>query len=546
MNGSSPEAHATESGGITELNERIRALELRLERLEHAGPPAGARNEGAPPADAEAPAAGLDTEKTAANVFTRVAMLCFVLFGALILRVLTQHNILGAGFGTILGFTYAGHLIVLSFLPGRFGNLARENGLFQCSGALLAFFITLESVLRTHSMERPAAMWVISAFALLALAAGLIHRKPSLAGTGTLGGLLSLVALDVQPPTVALQMALMASLAVAGLAASWREPCRRLRTPVLLLMMALVPAGLFFFGKEPRVTASLLGASAALWLAVLFQHLLLINRLRRSAAWLPLLTLWLAGIQAQAGWPHPGATAGGIAVFALACAAFAARRAPDAAAGLAGLLATAALSGSVGWPMLDATGLACAVGGTSLWFAGRRVAADWSAASASLLLLTAAATGLALLLRPPVPLSGMIAVPLSALLAAGHYLRCSRVGGGPRQDLASRLAPVALAAGLALLLGFFREVLGRLLVQPSHLLLGQTLVLAATALALTFWGHAAHRRSPLFFGLACMVLTLAKVLLVDLVRLKSLNMLASLVFVGLASVAISVILRRRS
>jgi len=46
--------------------------------------------------------------------------------------------------------------------------------------------------------------------------------------------------------------------------------------------------------------------------------------------------------------------------------------------------------------------------------------------------------------------------------------------------------------------------------------------------------------------MACMVLALAKVLFVDLVRLKSLNMLASLVLVGLASIAISVILRRRS
>ena len=43
-----------------------------------------------------------------------------------------------------------------------------------------------------------------------------------------------------------------------------------------------------------------------------------------------------------------------------------------------------------------------------------------------------------------------------------------------------------------------------------------------------------------------MALALAKVLLVDLMQLKSFNMLASLVLVGLASVAVSVILRRRS
>ena len=109
-----------------------------------------------------------------------------------------------------------------------------------------------------------------------------------------------------------------------------------------------------------------------------------------------------------------------------------------------------------------------------------------------------------------------------------------------------RLAPVALAAGLALLLGLFWELLNRVFQQPAQLLLSQTAVVVLTALGLTFWGHAAHRRSPLFCGLACMVLALGKVLLIDLVRLKSLYMLASLVLVGLASVAVSVILRRRS
>lgn len=108
-----------------------------------------------------------------------------------------------------------------------------------------------------------------------------------------------------------------------------------------------------------------------------------------------------------------------------------------------------------------------------------------------------------------------------------------------------RLAPIALAAGFALLLGFFWELLNRAFAQPAQLLLSQTVVVVITALALTFWGHAVHRRSPLFCGLACMGLALAKVLLVDLMRLKSFNMLASVVLVGLASVAVSIILRRR-
>jgi len=135
---------------------------------------------------------------------------------------------------------------------------------------------------------------------------------------------------------------------------------------------------------------------------------------------------------------------------------------------------------------------------------------------------------------------------LSALVLLLHYMRNGRAGAEPYSGLAMRLAPVALAAALALLLGLFWEFLNRAFDQPAQLHLSQTVVVVATALALTFWGHASHRRSPLFCGLACMVVAIAKVLLVDLVRLKSFNMLASLVLVGLASVAISFILRRRS
>ena len=490
--------------------------------------------------------AAIDTEIAAATIFRRIAMLCFVLLGALILRVLTQQNILGAGFGTILGFAYAGHLIVLSLIPGRFGGFARESSLFQCSGAVLAFFIAIESALRTLTMGRVSAMIAIAGFALLALGMGIHQRKAALAGTGVIGGILALVALDMKETTVALQLALVVLLAAAGIANSWREGWQWLRPITTLMMLLLLPAGFFFCGKEPGVAGGLLAASAGVWCVVMLQHLIAFRRLRRAATWLPLMTLWFAGIQQLAGWPFIGATTGGIAAFALGCVIVCARYATEATAGLAGMMATSAFAGAIGWAMLDRTGLLCAIGGMALWFAGRRAAPDWAAVFATLLMLAAAGVGLAQLLRPPVAATGLIAMSLSALVLVLHYVRNGRAGTEPYSGLAMRLAPVALAAGLALLLGLFWELLNRVFDQPAQLLLSQTVVVVITALALTFWGHAAHRRSPLFCGLACMALALAKVLLIDLMRLKSFNMLASLVLVGLASVAVSVILRRRT
>lgn len=530
---------------MAQLRERVRALELRLDRIEQ-GSALPLTQSGQEPRLATSPApAPIDTEVAAATIFRRIAMLCFVLFGALILRVLTQQNILGVGFGTVLGFAYAAHLIVLSVIPGRFGGFARENSLFQCSGAMLAFFIAIESAVRTQTIGRVSAMFSIAAFGLLALGMGIRERKAALGATGVIGGILALVALDMAPANAALQLTLVVLLAAAGLANSWRDRWQRLRPVTMLLLMVALPAGFFFCGKEPGIPRSLLAASAAFWCLTMLQHFLAFRRLGHASAWLSLMTLWLAGIQQAAHWPYMGATTGSIAAVSLLLLIVFARQAPQATTGLAGIMATSALAGAIGWAMLDHTGLLCSMFAMALWFAGRRAIPVWAAAFTSLLFLASAGVGLSQLLRPPVSAFGLIAMTLSALVLVLHYVGTGRSGAERYTGLAMRLAPVALAAGLALLLGLFWELLNRAFQQPAQLVLSQTVILVITALALTFWGHAAHRRSPLFCGLACMALALVKVLLIDLMQLKSFHMLASVVLVGLASVAVSLILRRR-
>ncbi len=546
MNNLALGAAAVESEEIAQLRERVRALEIRLERMEQRGasPVSEAEPDGAP-APSMAPAA-LEAEIAAATIFKRIAMLCFALLGALILRVLTQENILGARFGTVLGFAYTAQLVLLSLIPGRFGGFARESSLLPCSGAVLAFFIAIESALRTLTLSRATAMMAIAGFALLALGMAIRRRKAPLAGTGVIGGILALVALDMKGTTVGLQLVLFVLLAGTGIASSWRAGWGWLRRLTTFAALLLLPAGFFFCGEEPGVGGGLLAASAAIWCLIVVQHLLAFRRLRWDSIWLPLVTLWLAGIQYLAHGPALGATTGAIAAAALAAVTIWARHDGKATAGLAGLMATTAFAGAIGWAMLDHTGLLCAVGGLALWFAGRRAASDWAAVFATLLMLVAMAAGLAQLFRPPIALEGLAAMSFSALILVTHYINNGRAGGAPYSGLPMRLAPVSLAAGLVLLLGLFWELLNRLFIQPAHLLLSQTVMLVITALALTFWGHAARRRAPLCCGLACMALTLAKVLLIDLMRLKSLTMLASLVLVSLASVAVSVILRRRA
>src|SRR5512139_2569729 len=125
MSGAVQTEEATVAAEVAELRARVRALEMRLDRIERGSSVAVSEEEREPSVPVRAASGGIDTEVAAARIFRRVAVLCFVLLGALILRVLTQQKILGAGFGTILGFTYAACLVVLSMMPGRLGKFAR-------------------------------------------------------------------------------------------------------------------------------------------------------------------------------------------------------------------------------------------------------------------------------------------------------------------------------------------------------------------------------------------------------------------------------------
>src|SRR5512133_2285435 len=158
MTGSALRAETAEPEELAQLRERVRALEIRLDRVERGATVAGPQTTQEMANATVAATTPIDTEVAAAKIFRRIAMLCFVLLGALILRVLTQQNILGAGFGTVLGFAYAAYLVVLSITPSRFGVFARGNTIFQCSGVVLAFFIAIESALRTQTMGRAPAM----------------------------------------------------------------------------------------------------------------------------------------------------------------------------------------------------------------------------------------------------------------------------------------------------------------------------------------------------------------------------------------------------
>ncbi|MEI6562754.1 MAG: hypothetical protein WCO42_00445 [bacterium] len=538
------EDDATGSEDLAALRERMRLMEVRMGRLERGlGASATSAETGTAP-DKVSPILPY-TELTVAAAFTRVAMLSFVLLGALILRELTQQNVLGAGFGTFLGFLYAGHLIVLSVLPGRLGRLARETSLFQCCGVALSFVIALESALRVHTLARPTGMVLMAGFAALALGVATAHRKASLAATALVGVLLALVALGMESEGLGLQLALLVFFTAIGILLSWRRAWAFLRPVTVSLFLFLLAVGFVLARKEDIDCGPLLVAATVFWGVVALQHLLAFCKWGGGAVWLPLTTVWLALLA----WVQTGAAfafaAAGVSVLAVAVNAVAVGRVPDATAGAVGLGITAVIAGLIGWLVLDPSGILCALVGTAIWAAIRRNQPWWAAGSAAILMVAAAIRGVFFMAQSSATPYPLIAGTILAAILLTHFLRTARPPADSSADLAQPLGPLILGSGIVVLFVVLRESARRLFPDPASFQLAQTGILAVAAGLLTFCGRVGHRRAVLYGGLACMFLAILKVALVDLERLSGIRLLASIVLLGVSSVGVSFILRRR-
>lgn len=531
---------------IAELRERVRRLEIQVAQLGQGRSVFLSPEE--PAAEGIRPTRPC-TEDTVATVFTRVAMLSFVLLGALILRTLTQQNILGTRFGTLLGFVYAGHLIGLSLLPGRPGRFARATSLFQCCGVLLSFFIALESALRAQTLARPTAMILIGGFTALALCVAMAHRKASLAGTALAGGMLALAALGLNAEGFPLQASLLWVFATVAALLSWRYAWRFLRPLTFPLLMILLPVGFLLEGGESPDHGTLYACATAFWLVLTLQHLLAFRKLSAAAVWLPLSTLWLAAlIQLEAG-PAFAYTAAGVSILATLVTGMATRAALPSSGGTTGMAATAVITAAIGWLMLDPGGVLCALAGWALWTTVRKSPPPrppWAATAAVILMTAAAIRGGRHLVNSGASSYSLIAGLFLTAILLIHYLYTDRPRAGTSAGLARYLAPLVLVEGLLVLFAVLWSIAKRLLPELASFQLAETGILTAAAVLLTLYGHAGHRRAVLYSGLASMFASLVKVGLIDLNRLSGLRLLASIVLIGLSSIAVSVILRRRA
>ena len=149
-----------------------------------------------------------------ASLLPRIASLSFTLLIALLLRTITNNEIIARQTGSFVGLTYA---IALIFFGWRLiAGKNRIGPVFPMCGGILMFFIVLETHARFAAISSPVAYSMLLATMAAMVAIGHKHDFPLLASVGIISASICTFLLDFQSPNFPVQACF---LLIANLAA---------------------------------------------------------------------------------------------------------------------------------------------------------------------------------------------------------------------------------------------------------------------------------------------------------------------------------------
>jgi outer membrane murein-binding lipoprotein Lpp len=237
-------------------------LAAQVERLQHrvdelAGGMVRVAREVSPREEAGARGEGSDSGPTdiaawmgASSLLPRISTLCFLLVVALILRTVTDSNIIDTHAGSILGMVYAASLLAAGWL--RYGKGSAIAPVFSLSGALLMYSVVVETHSRFGSLPTlPAYLLLIGTGAAMALTARRAGNATPMV-IGTLGMCAAGVALNF--PSASLH--LLALLLFAANVIAFRTVDLLRRDWMRWVVFALTGMGVQIWGARLAVPLS--------------------------------------------------------------------------------------------------------------------------------------------------------------------------------------------------------------------------------------------------------------------------------------------------
>ncbi len=220
---------------IQVLKDKVEQLSARLSTLEGSKPlhhpvDRSALNTAQPlPRNLNASPGVIDT----AILLPRIATVCFLVVIALILRTITDNQIINTQAGSVLGMSYAAILIVLGWR--LYGKKSRLAPVFPGCGILLLFSIVLETHAHYESLSTIGAYSILFIAGATIFAMSIRHRASTLVCLGVPGTAVAAMVIDFPYPIYPILGLLLLSAVIAASYAFKQQMCRYLKWFTLVL-----------------------------------------------------------------------------------------------------------------------------------------------------------------------------------------------------------------------------------------------------------------------------------------------------------------------
>jgi hypothetical protein len=233
---------------VNDLRVKVDELSSRLHVLESEKPvaaqPESIQTVAVHGPQASVPQEGVLKKAGTGSLLPRVAAVCFALVFALILRTITDNEIINTRFGSMLGMGYAAALIISGWW--LYSRQSRLAPVFPACGLLLLFSVVVETHTRFESLSTVMAYVLLLGAAAVVVIMGLRHRASFQLCLAVLGSGLVGMSIDFPYPLYPMLALLLFGGCVAAYIA-WRQKiCPSLRWTTLAL---IVPFWLFWAFK---------------------------------------------------------------------------------------------------------------------------------------------------------------------------------------------------------------------------------------------------------------------------------------------------------
>jgi hypothetical protein len=215
---------------VNVLQTRVEQLSVRLDELE-GGREAGPRPTPTPATQVVVRQEDVITKVGQGGLLPRIAAVCFMLVVALILRTITDNQVVSVQAGSLLGLTYA--VALIGFGWWLYQRKSRLAPVFPGCGLLLLFSIVLETHSRFESLPTFWAYTTLLVAGLVVVGLSLRYRATGLICLGTLGTAGIGMAIDFPYPLYPFLGLLLLGANIASFIAHRRQMCLFLRYAVL-------------------------------------------------------------------------------------------------------------------------------------------------------------------------------------------------------------------------------------------------------------------------------------------------------------------------